>query len=112
MVVQPNKAIVGANAFAHESGIHQDGMLKNEQTYEIMRPETVGAGGSRLVLGRQSGRHAFRARLAELGYSLDDTALVSAFERFKEMAAGKRHIEDDDLVMLMSAEGAPAQAVV
>ena len=111
MVVQPNKAVVGANAFAHESGIHQDGMLKNEQTYEIMRPETVGAGKSRLVLGRQSGRHAFRARLAELGYSLDDAALVSAFERFKDMAAGKRHIEDDDLVMLMN-EGAPAQAVV
>ncbi len=111
MLVQPNKAVVGANAFAHESGIHQDGMLKNEQTYEIMRPETVGAGGSRLVLGRQSGRHAFRARLAELGYSLDDASLVSAFERFKEMAAGKRHIEDDDLVLLMSRE-APAQAVV
>jgi 2-isopropylmalate synthase len=111
MVVQPNKAVVGANAFAHESGIHQDGMLKNEQTYEIMRPETVGAGKSRLVLGRQSGRHAFRARLAELGYSLDDAALVSAFERFKDMAAGKRHIEDDDLVLLMN-EGAPAQAVV
>jgi 2-isopropylmalate synthase len=111
MVVQPNKAVVGANAFAHESGIHQDGMLKNQQTYEIMRPETVGAGGSRLVLGRQSGRHAFRARLAELGYSLDDSALVSAFERFKDMAAGKRHIEDDDLVMLMS-EGSAAQAVV
>jgi 2-isopropylmalate synthase len=111
MVVQPNKAVVGANAFAHESGIHQDGMLKNEQTYEIMRPETVGAGKSRLVLGRQSGRHAFRARLAELGYALDDAALVRAFERFKDVAAGKRHIEDDDLVMLVNA-GAPAQAVV
>ena len=111
MVVQPNKAVVGANAFAHESGIHQDGMLKNEETYEIMRPETVGAGKSRLVLGRQSGRHAFRARLAELGYSLDDAALVGAFERFKEMAAGKRHIEDDDLLVLMN-DGAPAQAVV
>jgi 2-isopropylmalate synthase len=111
MVVQPNKAVVGANAFAHESGIHQDGMLKNEQTYEIMRPDTVGAGKSRLVLGRQSGRHAFRTRLAELGYSLDDASLVSAFERFKDLAAGKRHIEDDDLVMLVSA-GEPAQAVV
>jgi 2-isopropylmalate synthase len=111
MVVQPNKAVVGANAFAHESGIHQDGMLKNEETYEIMRPETVGAGKSRLVLGRQSGRHAFRARLAELGYSLDDASLIGAFERFKELAAGKRHIEDDDLLMLMSA-GEPAQAVV
>ena len=111
MVVQPNKAVVGANAFAHESGIHQDGMLKNEQTYEIMRPDTVGAGKSRLVLGRQSGRHAFRARLAELGYMLDDASLISAFERFKELAAGKRHIEDDDLVLLMN-EGEPAQAVV
>ena len=111
MVVQPNKAVVGANAFAHESGIHQDGMLKNEQTYEIMRPDTVGAGKSRLVLGRQSGRHAFRARLAELGYMLDDASLISAFERFKELAAGKRHIEDDDLVMLVDPEEA-AQAVV
>jgi 2-isopropylmalate synthase len=86
-------------------------MLKNEETYEIMRPDTVGAGKSRLVLGRQSGRHAFRARLAELGYSLDDASLVSVFERFKEMAAGKRHIEDDDLVVLMN-DGAPAQAAL
>jgi 2-isopropylmalate synthase len=110
MVVQPNKAVVGANAFAHESGIHQDGMLKNEETYEIMRPDTVGAGKSRLVLGRQSGRHAFRARLAELGYALDDASLVRAFERFKDMAAGKRHIEDDDLLMLVTEPA--AQAVV
>jgi 2-isopropylmalate synthase len=109
MLVQPNKAVVGANAFAHESGIHQDGMLKNEETYEIMRPEAVGAGKSRLVLGRQSGRHAFRARLAELGYALDDEALVGAFEQFKRLAARKRHIEDDDLVALVGpapAEGA------
>jgi 2-isopropylmalate synthase len=107
MVVQPNKAIVGANAFAHESGIHQDGMLKNEETYEIMRPEAVGAGASRLVLGRQSGRHAVRARLAELGYPLDDAALADAFERFKAVAAHKRHIEDGDLLGLVSA---PARA--
>jgi len=101
MVVQPNKAVVGANAFAHESGIHQDGMLKNEQTYEIMRPEAVGAGASRLVLGRQSGRHAVRARLAELGYALDDEALARAFERFKRVAAHKRHIDDGDLLALV-----------
>ena len=108
MVVQPNKAIVGANAFAHESGIHQDGMLKNEETYEIMRPEAVGAGKSRLVLGRQSGRHAFRVRLAELGYALDDQELIAAFEEFKRLAARKRHIGDDDLVKLVSR--APAAA--
>jgi 2-isopropylmalate synthase len=100
MVVQPNKAVVGANAFAHESGIHQDGMLKNEETYEIMRPELVGA-GTRLVLGRQSGRHAFRARLAELGCALDDEALAAAFERFKQLAARKRTIEDADLLQLV-----------
>jgi 2-isopropylmalate synthase len=101
MVVQPNKAVVGANAFAHESGIHQDGMLKNEQTYEIMRPEAVGAGASRLVLGRQSGRHAVRARLAELGHALDDEALARAFERFKSVAAHKRNIDDGDLLALV-----------
>jgi 2-isopropylmalate synthase len=107
MVVQPNKAVVGANAFAHESGIHQDGMLKNEQTYEIMRPEAVGA-GSRLVLGRQSGRHAVRARLAELGHALDDEALARAFERFKDVAAHKRHIDDVDLLALVDVP--PLQA--
>ena len=107
MVVQPNKAVVGANAFAHESGIHQDGMLKNVQTYEIMRPEAVGA-GSRLVLGRQSGRHAVRARLAELGHALDDEALARAFERFKDVAAHKRHIDDGDLLALVDVP--PLQA--
>jgi 2-isopropylmalate synthase len=111
MVVQPNKAIVGANAFAHESGIHQDGMLKNEQTYEIMRPEAVGAGASRLVLGRQSGRHAFRARMAELGHPLDDAALASAFERFKAAAAHKRHMEDGDLLELVAAPAPGARAL-
>jgi 2-isopropylmalate synthase len=110
MVVQPNKAIVGANAFAHESGIHQDGMLKNEETYEIMRPDAVGAGKSRMVLGRQSGRHAFRARMAELGYALDDEALADAFEQFKRLAAGKRNIQDADLVRLVGAEPAPMRA--
>ena len=110
MVVQPNKAIVGANAFAHESGIHQDGMLKNEQTYEIMRPETVGADGSRLVLGKHSGRHALRARLAELGYALDDQALARAFERFKLLAATRRHIGDAELSQLVR-EDHPAVAM-
>jgi 2-isopropylmalate synthase len=108
MLVQPNKAVVGVNAFAHESGIHQDGMLKNEETYEIMRPEAVGAGQSRLVLGRQSGRHAFRARLAELGFALDDGAVERAFERFKRMAAHKRHIDDADLALLAGGDGAAA----
>jgi 2-isopropylmalate synthase len=109
MVVQPNKAIVGANAFAHESGIHQDGMLKNEQTYEIMRPEAVGAGATRLVLGRQSGRHAFRVRMAELGFALDDDALARAFDEFKRVAAHKRQIDDGDLVALVAGErAAPA----
>src|SRR4029077_3539265 len=86
IVVQPNKAIVGANAFAHESGIHQDGMLKHEETYEIMRPETVGATQTRLVLGKHSGRHAFAARLKELGYVFEKTALDRAFARFKTLA--------------------------
>src|SRR5512136_1990873 len=79
--VQPNKAIVGANAFAHEAGIHQDGMLKHNMTYEIMRPEDVGVSQSRLVLGKHSGRHAFRAHLIELGHDLDDTELDKAFGR-------------------------------
>ena len=88
--VQPNKAIVGANAFAHEAGIHQDGMLKNQQTYEIMRPEDVGVSQTNLVLGKHSGRHALRARLAEMGHALDDTELDQAFTRFKELADRKK----------------------
>ncbi|MCH2109344.1 MAG: 2-isopropylmalate synthase, partial [Polyangiaceae bacterium] len=86
MMVQPNKAIIGANAFAHESGIHQDGMLKNAETYEIMRPEAVGAQKTTLVLGKHSGRHGFGARLRELGFHLEGTTLDSAFERFKKLA--------------------------
>src|SRR5262245_57536173 len=86
MVVQPNKAIVGANAFAHEAGIHQDGMLKHEETYEIMRPETVGASKTLLVLGKHSGRHAFAVRLRELGHALEGEALQTAFSRFKVLA--------------------------
>jgi 2-isopropylmalate synthase len=102
MVVQPNKAIVGANAFAHEAGIHQDGMLKNQQTYEIMRPETVGVTQTRLVLGKHSGRHALKARLVELGYSLTDAELDKAFERFKALADKKKTITDADLEAIIS----------
>jgi 2-isopropylmalate synthase len=102
MVVQPNKAIVGANAFAHESGIHQDGMLKHEETYEIMRPETVGAARTQLVLGKHSGKHALQNRLAELGYALDGEALAKAFEQFKKLADKKKVIADADLVALFS----------
>jgi len=104
MVVQPNKAIVGANAFAHEAGIHQDGMLKHEQTYEIMRPETVGAGKTQLVLGKHSGRHAFANRLGELGYPVSGDGLDKAFARFKKLADKKKVITDADLVALVSDE--------
>ncbi|MEI6290245.1 MAG: 2-isopropylmalate synthase [Chloroflexota bacterium] len=104
MVVQPNKAIVGANAFAHEAGIHQDGMLKHNQTYEIMRPEDVGVSQSRLVLGKHSGRHALRARLAELGHSLEDPELDKAFARFKELADRKKVITDLDLEAIIADE--------
>ena len=102
--VQPNKAIVGANAFAHEAGIHQDGMLKNNQTYEIMRPEDVGVSQTNLVLGKHSGRHALRARLAEMGHALDDTELDQAFTRFKELADRKKVITDADLEALIADE--------
>ena len=104
IVVQPNKAIVGANAFAHEAGIHQDGLLKNQLTYEIMLPETVGVSQSRLVLGKHSGRHALNVRLEELGYELDDASLEQAFVRFKELADKKKTITDADLEALISDE--------
>ncbi len=104
IMVQPNKAIVGANAFAHEAGIHQDGLLKNQSTYEIMRPETVGLLRSSLVLGKHSGRHALRVRLEELGYELDDDELVQTFTRFKELADKKKTITDADLEALVSDE--------
>jgi 2-isopropylmalate synthase len=104
MMVQPNKAIVGANAFAHEAGIHQDGMLKHHETYEIMRPETVGASQSRLVLGKHSGRHAVKVRLAELGYALGDADLDKAFGRFKNLADKKKTITDADLEALVADE--------
>ncbi len=104
VVVQPNKAIVGANAFAHEAGIHQDGMLKHQATYEIMLPETVGAAKSVLVLGKHSGRHAFGVRLRELGFALSDEALQAAFDRFKVLADRKKNITDADLEALAADE--------
>jgi 2-isopropylmalate synthase len=107
--VQYNKAIVGKNAFAHESGIHQDGMLKNAQTFEIMRPEDVGLSASNLVMGKHSGRAALRDKLRQLGYELADNQLNDVFVRFKALADRKKEVYDDDLVALMtdstSAEG-------
>lgn len=104
MVVQPNKAIVGSNAFAHESGIHQDGMLKERTTYEIMRPQDVGVGDTQLVLGKHSGRHAFAERLKSLGYTLDGKQLDKAFDRFKELADKKKSIYDGDLEAIVDEE--------
>jgi 2-isopropylmalate synthase len=104
IAVQPNKAIVGANAFAHESGIHQDGMLKHQQTYEIMRPETVGANTSLMVLGKHSGRHAVKVRLAQLGHPLGDADLDKAFARFKQVADKKKAVTDADLEALVADE--------
>jgi 2-isopropylmalate synthase len=103
-VVQPNKAIVGANAFRHESGIHQDGVIKVPITYEIMSPKTVGIPASSLVLGKLSGRHAFKERLAELGYSLSETDLDRAFSAFKELADKKKGITDRDIESLIAEE--------
>lgn len=99
--VQFNKAIVGKNAFAHESGIHQDGMLKNAETYEIMRPETVGQGATNLVMGKHSGRHAFKDKLAALGYELADNAFLDAFQKFKDLADRKKFVYDDDIIALV-----------
>ncbi len=100
-VVQPNKAIVGANAFAHEAGIHQDGVLKHAGTYEIMTPESVGLTKSKLVLGKHSGRHAFKQKLSELGYDLGDNAVQDAFKRFKDLADIKKDMFDEDIVALV-----------
>ncbi len=116
-VVQPNKAIVGANAFAHESGIHQDGMLKHAGTYEIMTPESVGlvrsaADRGGLVMGKHSGRAAFRARLSELGYALDDAAIDETFKRFKLLADKKKEIFDEDLIALVDDQIGHAEDVV
>jgi 2-isopropylmalate synthase len=102
--VQPNKAIVGANAFAHESGIHQDGLLKERTTYEIMRPESVGLVKTHLVLGKHSGRHAFRDRLKQIGYELADEDLNKAFDRFKRLADQKKEVFDEDLEAIISDE--------
>jgi len=108
--VQPNKAIVGANAFAHESGIHQDGVLKHRETYEIMRAEDVGWMANKIVLGKHSGRRAFRARLEELGIEIgSEEQLNQAFARFKELADKKHEIFDEDLFALMAEEPAPSE---
>ena len=102
IIVQPNKAIVGANAFAHEAGIHQDGMLKNPMTYEIMKPETVGLSSNKLVLGKHSGRHALRSRLKDLGYNLSDEELKLVFVKFKELADKKKDVMDEDLEVIVT----------
>jgi 2-isopropylmalate synthase len=113
--VAPNKAIVGANAFAHEAGIHQDGMLKHASTYEIMTPESVGADASTLVLGKHSGRHALRHRLAAMGHDFDETTFRDVFMRFKALADRQKVVGDDDLAVLAtgarrSSAPAPIQA--
>ena len=107
--VQYNKAIVGRNAFAHESGIHQDGMLKHTQTYEIMTPESVGVKQTSLVMGKHSGRHAFQHKLEELGYALAGNQLDDAFVRFKALADRKKHVYDEDIEALVDEEIAHAQ---
>ncbi len=108
-VVPPNKAIVGGNAFRHESGIHQDGMLKERSTYEIMRPEDVGFVGIGLVLGKHSGRHAFKDRLKSLGVDLNEKSLETAFERFKAVADKKKHVFDEDLLAIVEDEVKPVK---
>ena len=106
-VVQPNKAVVGANAFAHASGIHQDGVLKARDTYEIMRAEDVGWAANKIVLGKLSGRNAFKQRLQDLGVEFESEAEINnAFARFKELADKKAEIFDEDILALVSAEAA------
>lgn len=104
VIVQPNKAIVGANAFAHESGIHQDGVLKNKLTYEIMDAQSIGLTDNQIILGKHSGRNAFRTRLSELGFELSETDLNKAFVRFKEVADKKKEISDWDIEAIVSDE--------
>jgi 2-isopropylmalate synthase len=99
--VQPNKAIVGENAFAHEAGIHQDGVLKEKLTYEIMRPQDIGRATNKLVMGKHSGRHALAARLKDLGFDLDEAALGKAFKNFKDLADKKKEIFDEDLISIV-----------
>ncbi|MEL6702384.1 MAG: alpha-isopropylmalate synthase regulatory domain-containing protein, partial [Pseudomonadota bacterium] len=108
-LVQPNKAIVGKNAFAHESGIHQDGMLKNRENFEIMRPEDIGLSGTSLPLGKHSGRAALRAKMDELGYDLADNQLNDLFVRMKNLADRKKEVFDEDLIALMRDEAADDQ---
>ena len=111
MHVQPNKAIVGANAFAHESGIHQDGLLKEKMTYEIMRPEDIGLKETELILGKHSGRHAFKTRLQELGYDLLPDEIENAFVKFKHLADQKKVIFDEDIETLVTEEFSKIPAV-
>ncbi len=108
---QPNKAIVGKNAFAHESGIHQDGVLKHQETYEIMRAEDIGLDRNAIVLGKHSGRHAFKKKIEELGFSLSDDEINKAFERFKVLADKKKEITDDDIRVLITNEIASAPEI-
>jgi 2-isopropylmalate synthase len=112
IAVQPNKAIVGANAFAHESGIHQDGMLKDARTYEIMSASAIGAEGTRLVLGKHSGRHALRKRLEELGLLLTAEELNHAFAGFKSLADYKKEVTDEDLRQLAHSGRRAADGVM
>ena len=100
-MIQPNKAIVGSNAFAHESGIHQDGILKYRQTYEIMMPQEIGVPESRLILGKHSGRHAFTKRLESMGYKLNTATTDVLFDRFKELADKKKSVYDEDVEALI-----------
>ncbi len=102
--VQPNKAVVGENAFAHEAGIHQDGVLKEKLTYEIMRPQDIGRPSNRLVLGKHSGRHAFKVRLKELGFDLEGAELDKAFRKFKDLADKKKEVYDEDLIAIVKDE--------
>jgi 2-isopropylmalate synthase len=102
--VQPNKAVVGKNAFAHEAGIHQDGVLKEKSTYEIMKPEDIGLPSNELVLGKHSGRHAFRNKLEDLGYQYSDDEIDRLFKKFKALADKKKEIYDEDLEMLVASE--------
>ena len=104
IVIQPNKAVVGANAFAHEAGIHQDGVLKNPMTYEIMEAETVGLARNRLVMGKHSGRHAFKKKLEELGYDLKGEEVDGLFKKFKELADKRKEILDEDIEVLVAEE--------
>lgn len=104
IVVQPNKAVVGANAFAHEAGIHQDGVLKNRMTYEIMEPKTVGLDTNRLVLGKHSGRHAFKAKLTDLGFDMTQDEINRLFEKFKELADKRKELLDEDIEALVAEQ--------